>query len=185
MFPLGQNIPDWVFAWNTSLLCWRKMDSVWSCCIHPLRAWRSSSWPAIASHLEATVCWAEPEMRKQEALGPGLAAPAPKSWSICEMDRFTNGPYSCLFQYLLMVGRPLGALFPARLGFSFRSLCPHFIYLFKNHPKTIHPEMTNIWIKAKSDSFQGSWADHTYLGPEFGPWCVANLPQIQTAFSPI
>lgn len=59
------------------------------------------------------------------------------------------------------------------------------IYLFKNHPTKIHPAMTNIWIKVKSDSFQGSWADHTYLGPEFGPRCVANLTQIQTAFSPI
>lgn len=45
---------------------------------------------------------AEPEMRKQGALGPGLAAPAPKSWSTCEMDRFTPGPHSCLFLYLLM-----------------------------------------------------------------------------------
>ena len=29
--------------------------------------------------------------------------------------------------------------------------------------------MTNIWIKAKPDSFQGSWADHMDLKPEFGP----------------
>lgn len=28
--------------------------------------------------------------------------------------------------------------------------------------------MTNIWIKTKPDSFQGSWTDHMYLGPEFG-----------------
>lgn len=104
MFPLGQNISDWVFAWNTSLLCWRRMDSVWSCCIHPLRARRGSSWPALTSHLEAAVCWAEPEVRRQEALGPGLAALASKSWSTCEMDRFTTGPHSCLFWHLLMVG---------------------------------------------------------------------------------
>lgn len=36
MFPLGQNIPDWVFVWNTSLLCWRKMGSMWSFRIRPL-----------------------------------------------------------------------------------------------------------------------------------------------------
>lgn len=38
--------------------------------------------------------------------------------------------------------------------------------------------MTNIWIKAKPDSFQGSWADHMYLGPEFDPSHLANLTQI-------
>lgn len=38
--------------------------------------------------------------------------------------------------------------------------------------------MTNIWIKAKPDSFQGSGADHTYLRPEFGPLHLANLTQI-------
>lgn len=53
-------------------------------------------------------------------------------------------------------GTALGALFPVKLGFSSRSLCPYIIYLFKNHPKKIQPAMTNIWVKTKPGSFQGS-----------------------------
>lgn len=50
---------------------------------------------------------------------------------------------------------------------SFQVLCPYFIFskiiLQKPNPLT----MTNIWIKTKPDSFQGSWADQIYLEPAF------------------
>lgn len=35
--------------------------------------------------------------------------------------------------------------------------------------------MTNIGIKTKPDSFQGSWADHMYLEPEFSPSSLSHL----------
>lgn len=35
--------------------------------------------------------------------------------------------------------------------------------------------MTNICIKTKPDLFQGSWADHMYLEPEFIPSSLTNL----------
>lgn len=44
--------------------------------------------------------------------------------------------------------------------------------------------MTNIWTKTKPDSFQGSWADHMYLEPEFSPSSWTNLIQIEIAISP-
>lgn len=44
--------------------------------------------------------------------------------------------------------------------------------------------MTNIWIKTKPDSFQGSWADQMYLEPEFSPSSWTNIIQIERAISP-
>lgn len=167
MFPLGQNIPDWVFAWNVALLCWRRMDSVWSHCVCPRRTQRVPVGPALVSHLVAPVCWADPEMGRQGVLGlgwphqlPGLVQPG--------SGQAHHGPSRKPGSVPLgggARGRALlvALLFPVKLGFASRSCV--FIYLFKNHPKKIHPAMTNIWIKAKPDSFQGSWADHTYLGP--------------------
>lgn len=125
--------------------------------------------------------------RGEEAGGPGAWTGCPTSQVLVHLwgGQVRCWPSLMPVSALLDGGKSgrLGALFPARLGFSSRSLCPHFIYLFKNHPTKIHPKMTNIWRKAKSDSFQGSWADHTYVGPEFGLWCIASRTQMQTAFS--
>lgn len=176
MFPLGQNIPDWVFAWNTSLLCWGRMDSVWSLRVHPLGAWRGSSRPALASRL---VWWQQSRGQNQ-----GRGSRRCCASTGCTHSQVLVYLWNGLVHRWLPLrpvpiplsggesGRALGALFPVRLGFSSRSLHPYFIDLFqKDHPKNIHPEMTNIWIKAKPAFFQDSWACHTYLGPEFGPWC--------------
>lgn len=147
--------------------------------LHPFTsAWRGSNWPDLASLLVVQQLksagrnqrwgrrkrWAWPGCIHSQVLVHlwiGLAHRWPPLRPVLVLLRREEP------------GRALRIQLPVRnfLGFSFRFLCPYFIYLFKNHPKKIRPAMTNIWIKAKPDSFQGSWADHTYLGPEFGPWC--------------
>lgn len=72
----------------------------------------------------------------------------------------------------------------AILGFSSRFLWTYSIFSKIILKKKVHPASTNIWIKTKPDSFQGSWADHMYLEPKFSLSSLTNLTQIEIAISP-
>lgn len=55
------------------------------------------------------------------------------------------------------------------LGFPSRFSVLILSFQKSSYKNPTHPTMTNIWIKTKPDSFQGSWADQMYLEPEFSP----------------
>lgn len=168
MFPLGQNIPNWVFAWNTPLLCGRRMDPMWSHCVSLFRSKRGSRWPSVASYLAAVVIELD-----QEVLGfTGYNSLWTQSVNKAGLSTSPMGTCFCI-----SLTKRVGHHALVTLGFPSR-FCVLILSFQKSSLKKIHPTMTNIWIKTKPDSFQGSWADHMYLEPEFSPSSWTDLIQI-------
>lgn len=153
------------------------MDPMWSHCVSLFRSKRGSSWPSVASYLAAVVIGLD-----QEVLGfTGHNSLQTPDSSVNEEGSSPTLTDTCSCMSLT---KHVGHHALCDTGFPSRFSVLILSFQKSSYKNPTHPTMTNIWIKTKPDSIQGSWAEQMYLEPEFSPSSWTNIIQIEIAISP-